>query len=162
LADNEFSQEMTNIQTDIDNRIKLARLWGVTDRQDPIFMEIQQLMDRKKEISLSFRNNQEDFNTKQQRTDDFMQQAFIAPTPTNKRFRQSSIMTPADDGTSLTSSSCTPSSSIRPPRSLVLFGGAPTRNTEEGRAMLSKGCPVQQNSSQDDDNDNDNEDNDDN
>jgi hypothetical protein len=30
LADNE-SQEMTNIQTDIDNRIKLARLWGVTD-----------------------------------------------------------------------------------------------------------------------------------
>jgi hypothetical protein len=154
---------MTNIQTDIDNRIKLARLWGVTDRQDPIFMEIQQLMDRKKEISLSFRNNQEDFNTKQQRTDDFMQQAFIAPTPTNKRFRQSSIMTPADDGTSLTSSSCTPSSSIRPPRSLVLFGGAPTRNTEEGSAMLSEGCPVQQNSSQDDhDNDNDNEDNDDN
>ena len=47
LVDNEFSQEMTNIQTDIDNRIKLARLWGVTDRQDPIFIEIQQLMDRK-------------------------------------------------------------------------------------------------------------------
>ena len=123
-------------------------------------MKIQQLMDWKKEISLLFRNNQEDFNTKQQRTDDFMQQAFIAPTPTNKRFRQSSIVTPADDGTSLTSSSCTPSSSIHPPRSLVLFGRAPTRNTKEGSAMLSEGCPVQQLSSQDDDNDN--KDNDDN
>ena len=165
LFDNEFSQEMTNIQTDIDNRIKLARLWGVTDRQDPIFLEIQQLMDRKKEISLSFRNSQEDFNTKQQRTDDFMQQAFIAPTPSNKRFRQSSIMTPGDDGTSLASSSCTPSSSIRPPRSLVLFGaGAPTRNTAEGGStmMVNEGCLVQQLNSHDNDNaKNDNNDSDD-
>jgi hypothetical protein len=156
LIDNEFSQEMTNIQDEIDNRIELAKLWGVTDRQDPLFLEIRELMDQKKELSLSFKQNQAGFNAKQQRTDKVMQQAFIAaPTPANKRSRLSLF---ADDGTSYTSS-CTPSSiNTHPPRSVVLYGGGgETTRTPEVRTtstamQLSESCPQELSSPEDDDN----------
>jgi hypothetical protein len=36
-----------NIQNDITNRLELAKRWGITERDDPIYLEIARLMDEK-------------------------------------------------------------------------------------------------------------------
>ena len=43
--DSAYSTALNNLQTDINNRLELAKMWGITDRNDAMFIKIKQLMD---------------------------------------------------------------------------------------------------------------------
>ena len=73
----EFTTACHNFQTEIDNRMELARMWKVTDRNDPLFVEIASLMAEKAELINSFKVEKSRLNRKRMDTDDMIQNAFI-------------------------------------------------------------------------------------
>ena len=95
--DQEFGTEMHNLQQEIENRIELAKLWQVTDRSDPLFKEIKDLMDRKRELSLSFKTDQGRLNEKRQKNEEMMQQAFL-PSRSNRRVTAATTGASLDGG----------------------------------------------------------------
>jgi hypothetical protein len=66
-----------NLQSEIDNRMELARMWKVTDRNDPLFVEIASLMSEKVGLINSFKAEKERLNRKRIATDEMIQNAFI-------------------------------------------------------------------------------------
>lgn len=69
---------MHNLQQGIENPIELAKLWHqVTDRSDPLFKEIKELMDKKSKLTRVFKGEQEKLNAKRQMSDEMLEQAFV-------------------------------------------------------------------------------------
>ena len=73
----EFATACHNLQSEIDNRMELARMWKVTDRNDPLFVEIASLMAEKAGLINSFKAENSRLNRKRMATDDMIQNAFI-------------------------------------------------------------------------------------
>lgn len=90
---------MQSLQQDIDNQMELAKLWQVSDRSDPLFEEIRELMAQKIELTRSFKDDQIKLNSKRQLTDEMMQQAFVPLG--GRRFKSS-----ASTGDSMPTSVC--------------------------------------------------------
>jgi hypothetical protein len=88
--DQEFGTAMHNLQQEIDNRMELAKLWQVSDRSDPLFEEIKELMAQKKELTRTFKEDQIKLNSKRQLTDEMMEQAFV---PLSRRIKSSATST---------------------------------------------------------------------
>jgi hypothetical protein len=85
--DQEFATEMHNLKQEIDNRIELlAKLWNVSDKSDPLFSVIKQLMAHKMQLTQAFKENQTMLNVKRQLNDAMMERAFV---PSSKRFKMS-------------------------------------------------------------------------
>ena len=78
-ADDEFGTAMQNLQQEIDNGIELAKLWQIKERSDPIFKEIELLMDQAK------------LNLKHHHTDETMEQALV-PSNWCIKSRDSSVV----------------------------------------------------------------------
>ena len=73
----EFATGCHNLQSEIDNRMELARMWKVTDQNDPLFVEIASLMSEKVGLINSFKAEKERLNRKRIATDEMIQNAFI-------------------------------------------------------------------------------------
>jgi hypothetical protein len=56
--------------------LELAKLWQVSDRNDPIFREIQSLMAAKRVLSEEYKNAQIKLNSKRHHTDAMLDEAF--------------------------------------------------------------------------------------
>ena len=125
--DQEFGTEMHNLQLEIENRIELAKLWQVTDRSDPLFEEIKELMDKKTELTRLFKGQQAKLNSKRQMSDEMLEEAFV---PVSRRGR-------------VTAASSTATTS--PPMSLSILGEAAsssclTGDNEDGRQDSPDNC----------------------
>jgi hypothetical protein len=75
-VDSQYSTRLANIQMEIDNKLLMAQLWKVTDRNDSIFDEVQQLMRRKRELAESFENSNSQLDYKRRQTDAMLDEAF--------------------------------------------------------------------------------------
>ncbi len=52
--DIDYATALVAIQTEIDTRMDLARLWGLKDRNDPLFIKIQEFMQQKQTLTSQF------------------------------------------------------------------------------------------------------------
>jgi hypothetical protein len=55
--DNNYANTLVNIQTEIDNRMELAKMWGVRNRNNSIFIEIRDLLNQKRALTAQFQEN---------------------------------------------------------------------------------------------------------
>lgn len=74
----DFATACLNLQSEIDNRMELARMWKVSDRSDPLFLEIARLMAEKTGLIKRFKAEKVELNKKRSATDDIIQNAFIS------------------------------------------------------------------------------------
>ena len=116
-VDSQYSTRLANIQMEIDNKLLMAQLWKVTDRNDSIFDEVQQLMRRKRELAESFENSNSQLDYKRRQTDAMLDEAFGSRLA--RRGRTSVTDNTAGDDISSTqaSSSVLPTSFVDVPRS---------------------------------------------
>jgi hypothetical protein len=106
-----------------DNKMELAKLWDVKKRDDPIFLEIQQLMCQKHEVTEKFMSSKASLNVKQRSTDDMINGVLVVPS-NNKRNKscQSSICT--------TEGYVTPLNHQIPPTSSISFNSETEADNE--------------------------------
>ena len=102
--DNAFSTALINLQTDIDNRMQLAKLWGIKDRKDPIFQKIEELMDEKTKLSAKFANEQIIMDDRRKATDELIDDSLIGHH-NSKRLKSSTSSTTTTAGFSTPASS---------------------------------------------------------
>jgi hypothetical protein len=115
-VDSQYSTRLANIQMEIDNKLLMAQLWKVTDRNDSIFDEVQQLMRRKRELAESFENSNSQLDYKRRQTDAMLDEAFGSRLA--RRGRTSlTDNTAGDDISSTQASSVLPTSFVDVPRS---------------------------------------------
>jgi hypothetical protein len=124
--DNAFSTALLNIQTEIDTKMDLAKLWGVTDRNDDLFVEIKQLMDEKRKLSKNFSDKQSIMDDRRRTNDELIDNALVGGH-CHKRLRSST------SSISTTVGSSTPTSA----RGLM---AAPTPTSG---SMMDEGSPVE-------------------
>ncbi len=82
--DNKHAMALLSLQNDIDNRIKLAKVWQVADRNDPIFVEIQDLMLEKRWLTDKFATEQSSLCSKRGCDDNVLEEAFDVPKESHR------------------------------------------------------------------------------
>jgi hypothetical protein len=117
-VDFKYSTRLANIQLEIDNKLLMAQLWQVTNRNDSIFEEIQQLMQKKRELAESFENSNSQLNHKRRQTDSMLDEAFGSCIARRGRTSLSDTTAGDDTRTTMTrASSAPPTSFVDVPRS---------------------------------------------
>jgi hypothetical protein len=86
---NEHATALLSIQNDIANQIELAKLWNA-DRNDPICIEIQELMAEKQRLTIKFEAERNNLISKRQRDDNVLDEAFVIPKESRRQARLSS------------------------------------------------------------------------
>ena len=105
--DNDYTIALMSIQKDIDNCMDLAKLWDAKDRNDPIFSEIKELMDKKRKLSVTFSEKLSILNHRRQFSDTLIDNAL---GDNGSKKKQSKNSTTSSISTT-TAGSTTPSSS---------------------------------------------------
>ena len=108
----EYQTAQLNIQSEIDNRMALAKVWGLKERNDPIFLEIQDLMAEQRELTLRFKENKHALSLKQSRTDEMIDGALGGSNNKRQKSSQSSISTTAGSSTPASSNGAPPTASV--------------------------------------------------
>jgi hypothetical protein len=99
---------------EIDNKLLMAQLWQATNRDDSIFKEIRQLMQKKRELSESYENCNAQLNYKRRQTDAMLDKAFGSHVARRGRSSLSNNTTRDDTSIAMTRASSAP-----PPTSFV-------------------------------------------
>ena len=61
---------------EIDAKMDMAKLWKLDDRNDPLFQEIEKLIQEKRDLSESFETSNPQLNYKRRQTDAMLDEAF--------------------------------------------------------------------------------------
>ena len=141
--ENDYSTALLNIQTEIDNRMEMAKLWQVSDRNDSIFLEMRELMAEKQKLSVQFAKDRSNLNSKHQATDDIIDLAVGYPaTKRSKSNSSTSSSTGATPGSRANTDSTLASTGgrgdggigeefISPPPSRILWSSSTNDNDDK-------------------------------
>ena len=75
-VDSHYSIKLASIQMEIDAKMDMAKLWKLDDRNDPLFQEIEKLIQEKRDLSESFETSNSQLNYKRRQTDAMLDKAF--------------------------------------------------------------------------------------
>ena len=75
-VDSHYSIKLASIQMQIDAKMDMAKLWKLDDRNDPLFQEIEKLIQEKRDLSESFETSNSQLNYKRRQTDAMLDEAF--------------------------------------------------------------------------------------
>ena len=128
--DSAYSTALFNLQTAINNCIELAKMWGMTDWNDAMFIKIQQLMDEETKSSQQFAAKQRIMDNRRRTSDELIDNALVeCHGRNNKRMRSST------SSISTTAGSSTPASSRGLPTPTSASGptdeGSPEENGKD-------------------------------
>ena len=71
-----FSIKLASVQTEIDAKMDMVKLWKLDDRNDPLFQEIEKLIQDKQDLVASFEPFNSQVNHKRCQTDAMLGEAF--------------------------------------------------------------------------------------
>jgi hypothetical protein len=132
--DNDYVTSLANIQSEIDTRMEFAKMWEVKDRNDSIFLEIQDLMNQKRALTAQFQESKGSLSVRHRNADDMIDGVLGGGIDTtNKRQKSSSH---SSISTSTTTHGCgfsTPASSTAPPTESVSFAATTGARADGGR-----------------------------
>ena len=131
--DNDYSTALVAIQTEIDNLMEFAKMWGMKDRSDSIFSEIRGLMNQKRALPAEFQENKGLLAIKHCHTDEVIDVALGGGginTSKNKR-QKSSSQSSISTGTAHGSGFLTPASSTAAPTESVTFTASTAARAED-------------------------------
>ncbi|KAI2489924.1 hypothetical protein MHU86_24647 [Fragilaria crotonensis] len=122
---NDYTTAVANIQSEIDTRMEFAKMWEVKDRNDSIFLEIQELMNQKRALTAQFQERKDSLSVRHRDANDMINGVLGGGiNTTNKRQKSSS------DSSSISTSTIahgtgflTPASSTAAPKESVSQDG---------------------------------------
>ena len=75
-ANDDYTSQLTHLQTEIDNRFELAKILKVSESDHPLVLEIQSLMAEKSVLAEEYKKTQSTLNSKRRHTDVMFDEAF--------------------------------------------------------------------------------------
>lgn len=75
-ANDDYTSQLTHLQTEIDNRFELAKILKVSESDHPLVLEIQSLMAEKSVLAEEYKKTQSKLNSKRRHTDVMFEEAF--------------------------------------------------------------------------------------
>jgi hypothetical protein len=123
--DNKHATALLSLQNDIDNRMELAKMWQVADRNDPIIIEIQALMAEKRRLTDKFAGEQSSLSSKRGRDDKVLEEAFVVPKDSRREPSRLSSSSACWSISSLGDTTTPVSETNAPPVSVAFMGQKP-------------------------------------